>query len=109
MRRAVLLAAVALGLGACDDIESRTDAAGRDLASPVVAEVVGTRVPGIPKEAVSPAIECIVTYAQAMEVRELAKASVSGVNEAIVVMVNDILRRPETVACIRQKAPVAKI
>ena len=96
-----------LALVACNDIEARTDAAGRDMASPVVAEVIGTRVPGIPKEAVSPASECVVTYAQAMEARTLAKASVTGVNEAIVIMVNDILRRPDTVACIREKAPAA--
>ncbi|GHF38229.1 hypothetical protein [Seohaeicola zhoushanensis] len=104
MRRAFLLPLALVALAACDDIEDRTDRAGRDMASPVIAEVIGTRVPGIPKELVSPAIECVGTYAQAMEVRELAKASVTGVNEAIVTMVNDILRRPETVACMRQKA-----
>ena len=102
---ALALSAGALALSACDTIEAKTDATGRDLSARVVAEVVATRIPGIPNQLVSPAIECVVHYAQAKEVRSLAKAAITGIDESTVTTVTDIMRRPDTVACMREKVP----
>ena len=104
MLRLIPLALVALTFASCDTMRDATDEAGRDASRGVVAEVIAIHRPDVPKERFDAHVDCVVARAQALEVRELAKAAVTGVNEATVIIVTNILQRPDTAECIRLAA-----
>ncbi|EAR52415.1 hypothetical protein OG2516_08057 [Oceanicola granulosus HTCC2516] len=65
-------------------------------ARPVVAAVVSEQVPGALGSAVA---ECVMTNAATAELVTIAGAVPSDPNPDVVLLIADILARPETVAC----------
>ncbi|KIN71376.1 hypothetical protein [Sulfitobacter guttiformis] len=103
MIRAIMFS-VALVLTGCTEIESVADRTGRQAATSVVTEVIAINFPQVPKPLIEAFTGCVVDNAQALEVRELAKASVVGVDETTVATVRNVLSRPETQTCLRNRA-----
>ena len=87
-------------IAGCTELETATDKLGRDAAKSAVSEVVAVRLPGVSKQMVAPFTDCVVDNAKAREVRNLAKATIVGVDDSTVDIVTDIIQRPETGACI---------
>ena len=100
---AVLLTA-ALALTGCETMKSAADEAGRDASRAAVAEVIALHRPDVTKASYDAHVDCTVANADAIEVRQLAKASVAGIGDAEIATVNSILQRPGTAACIRSKS-----
>ncbi|UWR21680.1 hypothetical protein [Sulfitobacter sp. S190] len=93
-----------LALSACTEVETAVDRTGRQAATKAVTEVIAINFPQVPKELIEPFVKCVVDNAQAIEVRELAKASVVGPDDLTIEVVRAILARPATQSCIRSNA-----
>ena len=100
------LAALALcGLAAaCTEIEQATDRTARAGARNVVTEVLATRYPQVPKEALGRYVDCIVENSTALEVQEYVKATVRGVDAGTLAAVGGAVSRPETRTCFQTRA-----
>ncbi len=103
MIRALILTSV-LALSACAEMESAADRTGRNAATSAVTEVIAINFPQVPKPLIESFTGCVIDNAQAVEVRELAKDSLVGVDEQTVAVVRSILSRPETQNCLRTRA-----
>lgn len=103
MIRAMILTSV-LALGACTDVQNAADRTGRKAATSAVTEVIAINFPQVPKPLIEAFTGCVVDNAQAVEVRELAKASLVGVDEDTVAVVRNVLSRPATQTCLRSRA-----
>lgn len=104
MIRALIITAV-LTLTACTEVQTATDRTGRRAAVSAVTEVIVINFPQVPKPLIQTFTGCVIDNAQAVEVRELAKASVVGVDTTTVEVVRAILARPTTQQCLRTNAP----
>lgn len=101
--RLAALAICALALGACTEVTEAVDSTARAGAKGVVTETLATRFPQVPKQLITPFTDCIIDYADAVEVREFARAAVVGVDETTVTTVRSILARPETRTCLQAR------
>jgi hypothetical protein len=100
----LLILTSALALTACAEVESAVDRTGRQAATSAVTETIAINFPQVPKPLIEAFTGCVIDNAQAVEVRELAKDSVVGVDEQTVAVVRSILARPETQTCVRTRA-----
>jgi hypothetical protein len=98
-----LIVPVLLLLGACSEIQSATDKAGRDAAKSVLPETLAVYFPQVPKAFFAPFTDCVVDYAMAKEVQALAADAVTGVDQGTADTVTNILARPATQDCLRTK------
>lgn len=103
MIRAVIFTGL-LVLGACTEVQNATDRTGRKAATAAVTEVIAINFPQVPKPLIEAFTGCVIDNAQAVEVRELAKASIVGVDDQTVAVVRSVLSRPETQNCLRTRA-----
>lgn len=104
----MIRAALILGLftlTACAEMEAAADRTGRKAATTAVTEVIAINFPQVPKPLIQTFTGCVIDNAAAVEVRELAKASVIGVDDTTVAVVRSILARPATQSCLRTNAP----
>jgi len=106
MIRALILTGV-LALTACTEVQNAADRTGRQAATSAVTETIAINFPQVPKPLIEAFTGCVIDNAQAVEVRELAKDSVVGVDEQTVTVVRSILARPETQTCLRSRAATA--
>ncbi|MEQ6250118.1 hypothetical protein ABMC89_14585 [Sulfitobacter sp. HNIBRBA3233] len=102
----LILAAGLLVLTACTEMQTAADSAGRRAATSAVTEIIAINFPQVPKPLIQPFVGCVIDNAAAVEVRELAKASVVGVDDTTVAVVRNVLSRPATQSCLRSNAPL---
>ncbi|MDC0135806.1 hypothetical protein OAI26_03900 [Sulfitobacter sp.] len=110
----VILVSAALALTGCEQFEAAgnklkaaADQTGSKAATSAVTEVIAINFPQVPKPLIEAFTGCVIDNAQAVEVRELAKASVVGVDDDTVAVVRNILSRPATQTCLRDRAPIS--
>lgn len=101
MRRAAVIAALLVGLGACAGLDQQGDMIARDTAKTVVNGVVAQRLPGVDAR---PLTDCVIDTASGREIVQIAQAAVLGVTPETGALVMDIAQRPQTVQCMTQKA-----
>ncbi|MEH6646133.1 hypothetical protein [Sulfitobacter sp.] len=106
MIRTVILTSI-LALGACTEVQNAADRTGRKAATSAVTEVIAINFTQVPKPLIEAFTGCVMDNAQAVEVRELAKDSIVGIDEETVAIVRSVLSRPETQTCLRSRAPLA--
>ncbi len=99
MRLVVLILGL-FALTACTELQNATDSAARSGTKGVVAEVLATRFPQVPKEQITPFTDCIIDNSTADEVQEYVKAAVRGVDDGTVNAVRTALSRRETISCL---------
>ena len=109
MLRTVLIAASLTALTACVEVQQVVDDTARQGSKGVVTEILATRFPQVPKQLITPFTDCIIDNADALELRELARAAVVGVEDTTTGTVRTILSRPETRSCLLAAAPAAGI
>ena len=107
MVRTALIAATFAALSGCVEVQQAVDDTARQGSKGVVTEILATRFPQVPKELITPFTDCIIDNADALELRELARAAVVGVEETTTGTVRTILSRPETRTCLLAAAPAA--
>ncbi|EDQ05491.1 hypothetical protein DSM14862_02479 [Sulfitobacter indolifex] len=107
MLRTVLIAASLTALTACVEVQQVVDDTARQGSKGVVTEILATRFPQVPKQLITPFTDCIIDNADALELRELARAAVVGVEDTTTGTVRTILSRPETRSCLLAAAPAA--
>ena len=107
MLRVGLMAAALAALTACTEVQQVVDDTARQGSKGVVTEILATRFPQVPKELITPFTDCIIDNADALELRELARAAVVGVEPTTTDTVRAILSRPETRTCLLAAAPAA--
>jgi len=93
----------ALALTACTEIQTVVDNTAREGTKGVVAETLATRFPQVPAQLLTPFTDCVIDNATAIELRDLARSALSGVDEMTVTTVRNTLARPETQSCLRSK------
>ena len=98
-----------LALGACTQVQTATDKAGRDAAKTAMPEALAVYFPQVPKELYTPFTNCVVDNALATEAQTLARAAVVGVDQTTADTMRAVLARPETQDCLRQAAPAAAL
>lgn len=98
------LTAAAMALTACSGVEQVADQTGRRAATSVVTEVIALNFPQVPKPLIQTFTGCVVDNAPAVEVRELAKAAIVGIDDTTIDVVRTGLARPATQSCLRQGA-----
>ncbi|MGA9412201.1 MAG: hypothetical protein WBV78_17370 [Roseobacter sp.] len=98
-----LILPLLLLLGACAQIQSATDKAGRDAAKTILPETLAVYFPQVPKAFFTPFTDCVVDFATAKEVQTLAADAVAGVDQGTADTVTGILARPETQECLRAR------
>lgn len=103
MIRAVTLTAL-MALTACTGLEGAADRTGRKAATSAVTEVIAINFPQVPKPLIEAFTGCVIDNAEAVEVRELAKASIVGIDDDTVAVVSNVLSRPSTQNCLRTRA-----
>ncbi len=106
MIRAIILMS-ALALTACAEVQSAADKTGRKAATSAVTEVIAINFPQVPKPLIETFTGCVVDNAQAVEVRELAKASIVGIDDDTIAVVRNVMSRPTTKTCLRDRALTA--
>ncbi|MCX7567219.1 hypothetical protein OS189_12780 [Sulfitobacter sp. F26169L] len=106
MIRAIILTAVLALSAACTEVQTAADRTGRKAAQAAVTEVIAINFPQVPKPLIESFTGCVIDNAQAVEVRELAKASIVGIDDDTVAVVRNVLSRPATQACLRDRAPL---
>ena len=107
MRRIIL--PIMLVLGACSQVQTATDKAGRDAAKTVMPEALAVYFPQVPKELFTPFTDCVIDNADAKEVQALASDAVVGVDAGTADTIRAVLARPATQDCLRQAAPAAAL
>jgi hypothetical protein len=95
---------LAVALTACTELEQAVDNTARQGAKGVVAETLVTRFPQVPKELITPFTDCVIDNADAIEVREFARAAIVGVTDETAAIVKSVLSRPGTVNCLSNAA-----
>ncbi|MEP1765717.1 MAG: hypothetical protein ABJJ53_03530 [Sulfitobacter sp.] len=108
MNRAFLLMGL-LALTACTEVQEAADKTGRKAATSAVTEVIAIHIPQVPKPLIETFTGCVVNNAAAVEVRELAKASIVGIDDDTVAVVRTVLSRPATQTCLRESATLANL
>jgi PBP1b-binding outer membrane lipoprotein LpoB len=101
IRVSLLIAAMALS--GCADVQNAADRTGRQAAQSAVTEVIAINFPQVPKPLIQTFTGCVIDNAAAVEVRELAKASIVGIDADTVAVVRNTLERPATQNCLRQQ------
>lgn len=96
-------------LGACTEIQTATDQAGRNAAKTILPEALAVYFPQVPKQLFTPFTNCIVDNADAKEVQSLAADAVVGVDEGTADTIRAVLARPSTQQCLVQAAPAAAL
>jgi hypothetical protein len=107
MIRVSIILTAALALTACADIQSTVDKTGRKAATSAVTEVIAIHFPQVPKPLIETFTGCVIDNAQAVEVRELAKATIVGIDDDTVAVVRNVISRPTTQTCLRDRALTA--
>jgi len=108
MIRALILTGL-LALTACTEVQEAADQTGRKAATSAVTEVIAIHFPQVPKPLIETFTGCAVNNAQAVEVRELAKASIVGIDDDTVAVVRNVLTRTETQTCLRESATTSTL
>lgn len=106
MIRALILTG-ALALTACTEVQTAADKTGRKAATSAVTEVIAIHFPQVPKPLIETFTGCVIDNAQAVEVRELAKASIVGIDDDTIAVVRNVMARPATQTCLRERALTA--
>lgn len=106
MKRALILAAL-LALGACDETTKAVDEAARRSAKVAVTEAIATRIPGVPKQLITPFTDCVIDNSSANEIGQFAKAAVLGVTDETATLVRTVIERPETQNCVLRAGAAA--
>lgn len=89
-----------IALTGCEQTTQAADQLARSSAKIAVNETLATRIPGVPKRAVTPFTDCVIDNATAREIGEFAAAAVTGVTANTATQVRTVLVRPETQNCI---------
>ena len=100
MRKVILSALFALT--GCAQTSQVADQLALDSAKAAVNETLATRIPGVPKQAVTPFTDCVIDNANAREITEFASSAVTGVTDNTATQVRTVMARPETQNCIVQ-------
>ncbi len=103
MRIAALVLSAAVLVG-CTEVQQAVDKTARQGTKGVVSEVLATRFPQVPKPLFETFVDCVIDNSDASEVQTYVKAAVSGVTDATAETVKTVLSRPETQACLSQRA-----
>lgn len=112
MTRLLALAALVVLTGCTEfqsasaKVQTAADRTGRQAAASAVTEVIAINFPQVPKPLIEAFTGCVIENAQAVEVRELAKSSVVGVDDDTVAVVRNVLSRPATQTCLRNRASI---
>lgn len=104
IRAITLTAALALAVAGCTEVQEAADKTGRKAATSAVTEVIAINFPQVPKPLIETFTGCVIESASAVEVRELAKASIVGIDDDTVAVVRAVLARPATQTCLRERA-----
>lgn len=96
-------------LGACTQVQTATDKAGRDAAKTIMPEALAVYFPQVPKELFTPFTNCVVDNANAKEVQALASDAIVGVDDGTADTIRAVLARPAAQECLRQAAPAAAL
>ncbi len=88
-----LIAVAALTLSACDVVEIAAVDTGREAAKAVIGPIVAEKVPGPAGVAIT---NCVIDHASG---EELLRIGVQGATPENIVLVGNILSRPDTVTC----------
>ena len=102
MIRVFAIVFAGLALSACigtatETVTQSAEDIARGQAKQVVNTVVSSRLPGVD---VSAATDCIIDNASIPEIFSIAKASVTGPDEATVSTILEIAQRPDTAKCL---------
>ena len=108
MIRAFVLTGL-LALTACTEVQTAADRTGRKAATSAVTEVIAIHFPQVPKPLIETFTGCVIDNAAAVEVRELAKATIVGIDDDTVAVVRNVLSRPATQSCLRQSATLSNL
>jgi len=103
--RAFLLT-TALALTACASGNDPLTQSTRDAAKGVVDQVVETRLPGVNAK---PYTDCIIDNASGLELLQIAKGAITGVNGEITGLVLDIAQRKDTLVCFVKSGSLGKL
>ena len=98
----VLFVTALVALVGCEQTSQAADQLAHTSAKTAVNETLATRIPGVPKQAVTPFTDCVIDNATAREIVEFATAAVTGVTDDTATQVRTVLVRPETQNCIFQ-------
>ena len=98
------IALMLTGMAACVPVQEAVDNTARQGAKGVVAETLATRFPQVPKQLITPFTDCVIDNASALELRDLARSVVVGVDDQTVATVRSVLSRPETAQCLQTRA-----
>ena len=96
----ILILCFALVLTACAESQQAVDGVARRSAKAAVEKTLATRFPGVPTAAVTPFSDCVIENSSGREIAEFAKDAVVGVSETTVSLVQGVLSRSETQACV---------
>lgn len=102
--RGLLLTLCLATVAACTEVQTAVDNTARAGAKGVITETLATRFPQVPKELITPFTDCIIDNSDALEIREYARAAVTGVTDTTVATVRTVLARPQTADCLRSRA-----
>ena len=100
MRRPLIPVAACLAFLGCAELQQGADATARTAARATVDEVLVTRFPGVDGTRVTPYTNCVIDNASASEIANLARAAVTGVNDATVSLITGMIQRPDISACL---------
>lgn len=102
-----LVLPLVLLLGACAQVQTATDQAGRDAAKTIMPQALAVYFPQVPKALFTPFTDCVVDNADAKEVQTLASDAIVGIDDGTADTIRAVLARPATQDCLRQAAPAA--
>lgn len=94
----------ALALTGCTEFQTAVDSSARQGSRGVVAETLALHFQYIPQEQITAHTDCVVTNANAEELREFGRVTLSGIDDVTILTVRGILARPETQACLSSSA-----
>lgn len=99
MMRAVPLVGL-LVLCACQDATNAADDVAQRSASAAVSNTIVLFMPEVPRDAVTPVTNCVVSNSDLRELRRFAGDAVTGVDQATLALTTLVLQRPETQQCV---------
>ncbi len=105
MLKASIPLVACVGLLGCAEMRQSADTLARDSARAAVDEALVTRFPGIDGTRVTPYTDCLIDNATRSEIATLARAAVTGVNEATVSLITGMIQRPEISTCLLRAGP----
>lgn len=97
--RVLSLIALTAALSGCLSTDELVEASAQSAAKTVIKSVIADKLPGVD---VDDAVDCVVENATTDQIVDIAKASVTGIDDSTVSTVTSIASQPETISCIAQ-------